>query len=458
MKGIIYARQSKDRDGDGTAIDRQLDQCRLLAAARELEIVEEITENDTSATKGSRPGFGRVLKMLEGGEISAVVVWHTDRLYRRVSDLVRLMEIAEKKDVWLMTVRGGDLDLSTASGRMFANMTASVARYEVEHKGERQVDANRQRADRGVWQFSRRPYGYQRVNGEVQIIEAEAEVLREAYRRYLAGESYYSIVEDFNARGIATTTDRPWSITTLRERLRNPAYAGFVVYQGKVVGDGNWTPVIDRDTWTQYTRMRSRRKVPHDWANAAKHLLSGLAVCGVCGGAMLARPEYRTRKGVRVVTYAYSCQTNWCVSRNMKRLDDLVERIIIARFSLPDVLELMKVDESTVDLEAQAVDIRARWDGLAELVAEGTLRPQAVRDRAAEFRVKLDRIEAQIAEIRDRSTIADLAGAENVAERWHALPLPRRRSLIQSQLSIVVHKQSNPRVFDPEDVAVTWRS
>ena len=456
MTTIIYARQSLDRDGSGAAIERQLSECRDLADRSGLVVAEEFTDNDQSASKGTRPAFARLLAEIKAGNVSTIVVWHTDRLYRRVRDLVEIVELAETRALRILTVKAGDVDLSTPAGRMLAGMLGHAARYEVEQKGARQVAANVQRAAKGHWQFSRRPYGYKRVAGEVQIVPAEADVLREAYRRYLEGESYYAIVEDFNRRCIPTTDGSTWKISILRERLRNPAYAGIVIYKGQEVGDGDWEPIIDRATWGDYVRMRGRRKRPHDWSNQGKHLLSGLLVCGVCGGRLLSRPEYRMRDGERITTYAYTCKPNWCVSRNLARMDELVSRVIVARFSQPDVLELVKPDDSTAALDAEALELKRRWDDLAGLVASGDLRPEAVREQTAVIKSQLATIEGKIASVRDRSTMTDLALAVDVAARWEALALPKKRSLIQSLLTITVNKQANTRRFDPLDVEIAW--
>lgn len=456
MSSVIYARQSRDKDGDGTAVDRQLIACRKLAEARELEVVAEIVENDTSATKGTRPGYERLIAGIVAGDYKTVIVWHTDRLYRRVRDLLTLMEVALAHDVSVMTVKAGDIDLSSPIGRMFANMTAGVAQYEVEHKAERQIAANMQRAEKGVWQFSRRPYGYKRVDGEVVIVEDEAAVIREAYDRYLSGESYYSIAQGLNAEGALTSTGRQWSVSTLRALLRNPGYAGILVYKGVERGDGSWTPIISRATWGQYKQMRARRKVPHDWANQAKHLLSGLAVCGVCGGRLFARPMYGRGSAQKAVTLAYACRDKWCVQRNLERLDDLVTRTVVARFAQPEVIAQIRASQTTVDEDAELDELRARWDDLAAMVADGTLRPQAVREQSAILRSKIDRLETHVMTVRQVSVASDLALADDVRTHWDSMPLPQKRALIQYLTSITVNKQANPRRFDHNDVVIDW--
>ncbi|MEB0265897.1 recombinase family protein [Cryobacterium sp. 10I5] len=458
MNTIIYVRQSLDRDGAGAAVERQLTECRALAVQTGLEIAHEYVDNDVSASKGTRPGFQELLSAIKAGTVSTIIVWHTDRLYRRVRDLVELVELAEKHALRILTVKAGDLDLNNAAGRMMAQILGAAARYEVEQKGARQVAANVQRANAGVWQFSNRPYGYERVEGKVQIVEPEAVVLRDAYARYLAGESYYSIVDDLNTRGTLTTTGKPWSITTLRARLRNPAYAGIREYKGDAVAQGDWEPIITRKTWDEYTRLRTHRKTPHDWSNKTKYLLSGLALCGVCGGRMLARPDY-PRNGVdRPPRIAYACTAKWCTQRDQERLDGLVEDVIVARFSQADVLDLMRVDQDVAPQEAEALELRRRWDDLAELVADGTMRPAAVREQSAIIQGKLAQLQAAIDKARGGSTMTDLALASDTAAKWAGFGLPQKRQVITSLLTVTVSKQKNTRVFDPNDVTIKWLS
>jgi hypothetical protein len=49
MAAVIYVRQSLDRDGEGSAVARQLAECRDHAERRKLEVVHEYVDNDVSA-------------------------------------------------------------------------------------------------------------------------------------------------------------------------------------------------------------------------------------------------------------------------------------------------------------------------------------------------------------------------------------------------------------------------
>jgi len=457
MSAVIYVRQSLDRDGTGAAVDRQLNECRALAERSGLTIATEFIDNDVSASKGIRPGFSALLASIRAGQVSTIVVWHTDRLYRRVRDLVDIVEMAEKHALRVLTVRAGDLDLATPAGRMLAGMLGHAARYEVEQKGARQVAANIQRANRGVWQFSNRPYGYQRVDGRVVIVEAEAEVLRNAYRSYLRGETYYAIVERLNTAGTMTLTGLPWTVPQLSSRLANPSYAGIRMYKGEAVGGGDWEPIINEATWADYSRLRSHRKTAHTWSNQTKYLLSGLLTCGVCAGKMLARPTYAAKHLNKAPTVAYVCTANWCVQRNGLVMDAFIEDQVVARFSRPDILELAKPTDAE-PLETEALDLRRKWDDLAALVADGTLRPAAVREQVDIIRGKLELIEARIDSRRNGAAFSKLALASDTHAAWAGLGLPDKRRTIATLMSVTVNRQANTRRFDPQDVVIGWLS
>jgi DNA invertase Pin-like site-specific DNA recombinase len=77
------------------AVARQREDCLRLCAERGWTPVEYV-DNDTSATKGVRPQYRKMLTAITAGEIDAVVVWHLDRLHRQSIELEEFIEITEK--------------------------------------------------------------------------------------------------------------------------------------------------------------------------------------------------------------------------------------------------------------------------------------------------------------------------------------------------------------------------
>jgi len=91
-----------------------------------------------------RPGWLKLQAAIDAGQVSRLVVWRLDRLGRTASGLCALFEDLQVKKVRLVSLRDS-IDLGTPSGRLMANMLASVAAFETEIRGER-VRAGQQAA------------------------------------------------------------------------------------------------------------------------------------------------------------------------------------------------------------------------------------------------------------------------------------------------------------------------
>ncbi len=85
-----------------------------------------------------RPGWRKLEADIAAGKVSKVVVWRLDRLGRTASGLTALFDDLRERKVSLVSLRDG-LDLETPSGRLMANVLASVAAYENEVRSERIV-------------------------------------------------------------------------------------------------------------------------------------------------------------------------------------------------------------------------------------------------------------------------------------------------------------------------------
>lgn len=302
MRAGVYARISLDSSGEAAGVKRQLEDCRALAAGKGWDVVAEWVDNDVSATRSrKRPGFDAMLAACEAGEIDVVVAWHTDRLYRRLTDLERLTDALKVGNVEVSTVGSGDLDLSTPTGRMLAGILGSVARGEAEHMGERVSRAKRSLADQGrPAGGGKRPFGF--LEDRVSLHPVEAPLLAEVARQLDDGGTFGEAVRWLTKQGSVTTWGRPWTVGALRRTITSARYAGLRSYKGEVVGDAVWSAIIDRDVWERirdgvHARRRGGRPA------TAPYLLRGHLQCGKCGGRMYGSSS---RSG-RLV---YSCPVN----------------------------------------------------------------------------------------------------------------------------------------------------
>jgi DNA invertase Pin-like site-specific DNA recombinase len=84
----------------------------------------------------NRPGWNKLATAMQNGNVSRVVVWRLDRLGRTAKGLTALIDELSQRKINLVSLRDG-IDLSTAAGRMMANVLASIAQFETEIRAER---------------------------------------------------------------------------------------------------------------------------------------------------------------------------------------------------------------------------------------------------------------------------------------------------------------------------------
>lgn len=125
-RAAVYVRISSDPSGQRLGVTRQLKECKAKAAALGWEVAEVYEDNDTSASgTRPRPRYRQMLADLEAGQIDALVVWDLDRLTRRPIEVEEFIDLADRRGVALASV-GGDVDLSTDNGRLFARIKGAV--------------------------------------------------------------------------------------------------------------------------------------------------------------------------------------------------------------------------------------------------------------------------------------------------------------------------------------------
>jgi site-specific DNA recombinase len=428
VKAAIYARISQDREGAGLGVQRQEEDCRREASRHGYTVESVYVDNDASAYSGrARPEYNRLLEDIAAGHIDAVVVWHTDRLTRSPRELETYIDVAH--GIPTHTVKAGMLDLSTATGRMTARITGAVARHESEHKSERQRRKAEELAAKGLPLGGGRPFGYE--SDGMTIRESEAEELRAMVAKVLAGDSLASIIRDLNGRGVLTTRGGSWRYSSLRSLLLRVRNCGRMQHRGVVVGSASWPAIVsesDHDAVAALLANPARRTSP---GPARRHLLSGLAKCGVCGMGM--KPGWvATRGGKKHHLYVCPSRLPGHPSRGMTRTDEHV----IGRALL--VADLVYREPAT-DLhpwEEERAEIQARQREVAMLYAEGKLTAEQLTAVTAHLEDRL----AEVRRILSEATLSASTPGHRGFTRgeFDALTLDRKRRLIDAAVTIEI--------------------
>jgi site-specific DNA recombinase len=467
-RAVIYARISRDnKQGSGLGVGKQADDCRALAAQRGLEVIEPVREdNDLTAFKGgsrskSRPGYKDLLGDIRSGRADVVLAWHTDRLHRDMTELEEYITVCgEGRDgVPTYTVQGGDLDLSTSSGRMVARILGAVARGEVEHMIERMQSAHERIRNAGGWKGGPRPFGYRldgpsiKHGGEGKLaqVPGEAAAIRDGCAKVLAGIGPHPIAKQWNGAGLLTTAGKPWNNVNVRLALIRALNAGLIEYgtgkdgkgQGTVVGPGNWEPIVDEDTWRAVRAALTdpgRRVGP---GPKPRHLLTGVLVCGICGGHTFRVIPSKWGSLYQCNSHAHrpageAGPRRWHLARKQQPLDDFVEQIVIERLSRPDVVAALntrpEVDLPALDRRRTVINAE-----LEEWARTPGITPRQLQITSGPLLDELAEVERQISEGLRGDPLPEFAG-KDPAKVWAELKaagnIERMRAVVAMLLRV----------------------
>ncbi len=452
-QAAIYVRISKDPSQAEAGIKRQEADCRELADSRGWEIVRVFKDNDRSATNGkARPAWAALLNAIEAGEVNALVAYSSSRMYRRPRDLEPLLELAKARSGFaIATVKSGTIDVDTAQGRMLAGILAAIDEGEVEVMAERIARARKQRVRSGLDAGGSRPFGYEaaatgpprvkdgkpRMQLTGAIVPREAELIREAARRLLAGESIRAILRDWNDRAETGTRGRPWTSVSLRQVLTNRRLIGLHPETGERAA---WPPILDKRThdalvrlYAEPGRLRSRR--------GERYLLTGLLWCGVCGERMTGRPSGRDRR--------YGCGAHGGrahLSISAFRLEGhVVDRASEER---PDWDEPQVADPAdNAELLAQLDDVDARIASWAAEAARAGLRASDIAAGHEALAAERDELEAALAQ----PPAPKVSGWDQIE--------PETRAWLEAVIErvTVAPAAKKGRVFDPSRISIQWK-
>ena len=458
VRAGIYCRISLAVIGDMTKTDDQERICRELCSRQGWDVHDVYTDHARSAWQRNRkrPGWDRMLKDVEAGRINAIVVYHGDRLIRQPFDLEKLIGLAESKGVKLASPTG-TRDLANKDDHFILRIEAAMACRESDNTSRRRIaQYERWRREGRTRPGGRggRAFGY--ATDGLTVAGPEADALREAASRLMAGEPLGAIARDLSARGITGASGRPLSHTSLRESLLRPRTAGLMP---DGVSPAAWPAILGREEWESLRALiGDRGKSFHSYAtNARRHLLSGIAVCGACGSGLQLRAESASRGAVPHARDGYGCTRPGCrkVQRNILLLDAYVGRRVVNRLGRQDNPESRAPEHPGL-----AAEFRALTEARAEAAA-------AVEDPSSPhlklLLARLERIDGRLGELRELAgdsargrLLRDHAGI--TYDEFCAEALGVRRALVAACFAIEVLPASGRGPgFRPEDVRLTPR-
>jgi site-specific DNA recombinase len=262
IQTLAYVRVSTEDQTDFSP-DAQAKRCRDLARVRELGPVTVLSDEGWSGKNLERPAMRDLIDRVETDQVSHLLVWRLDRLSRDNGDVSRLVKLFEAHGVKVYSVNEGELDLTSASGKMQVGVNGVFAQYYRDQIVENTKMGQRQAAENGRWQ-NHAPTGYDMVNGEL-VPNEKAPIVQRIFALRAQGASFQEVADEVDMK-----------YPTVRFISLNRAYLGQVKYSGECY-PGIHPPLVNE---SQFNAAQRGHTPGH---RHGRHLLSGTIRCGLCG-------------------------------------------------------------------------------------------------------------------------------------------------------------------------------
>lgn len=411
IKVYTYKRVSTAMQIDGYSLDAQRARMKAYADFNDFEIVGEYEDAGKSGKSiEGRMQFRQMMEDVKSGKdnVSYILVFKLSRFGRNAADVLYTLQVMQDFGVNLICVEDG-IDSSKDAGKLMISVLSAVAEIERDNIRVQTMEGRIQKAREGKWNGGFAPYGYQLVNGVLEINEEEAVAIRTIYDQYvnadIGSNGISKYLENHGIRKIQRQNGKNplFDAHLVRLILKNPVYCGKIAYgrrkTEKVHGtrneyrlveqdnfllvDGLHEAIVSEEVWNaaQVKLIAQAKKYEH--VNKGKdertHLLSGIVKCPICGAGMYGNKSIKYKKdGTKYKDFFYY----GCKHRTMQRghkcdykkqireelLDDAVAEVIVKLVSNPHFATMMqekinmKVDTTAIDQEITNYEKQLRQD------------------------------------------------------------------------------------------------
>lgn len=310
-----YCRVSTDSDEQLTSYTAQIEYYTAkIAANPEWTMVKLYAdEGITGTSTKKRKQFNKLIADCEAGKIDLVITKSVSRFGRNTLDGLQYTRKLKRLGVGVYFEKE-NVNTLHMDNEMILTFFFSQAQAESESLSGNVKWGHRKNFRDGKVYFQYKNFlGYRRgANGEPEIDEEEAKIVRRIFARYLIGDSIRQIARGLEADGIKTVRgNEKWSDSVIQGMLQNEKYIGDALLQKTYIADifthqskknmgelpkyyvhDSHPAIIERETFHKVQEEIARRAGKKRTSSKAKTELgkysgkfafSELLVCGECG-------------------------------------------------------------------------------------------------------------------------------------------------------------------------------
>ena len=312
MRYMMYCRKSSESDERQIqSLPDQISNLSSLVTQKGIELVGEALQEQRTAKIPGRPIFGKLVQMIEDGDINGIILLNPSRLSRNTVDTGRIIYLMDQGKL-LEVLTPYQSFRNNPNDKFMLNLLCTQAKLENDNKSVNIKEALKLKAERGVFPGRARP-GY-RNNHEkpqglrdISIDQVYFPLMRKLFDLALTGNySVEALVREAKELGIRSTkSGKPIVKSWMHRLLRDPFYTGRFIYCGKMFQGQHPAMLTDAEFNLLQDILDGRSKGKphkHDFA------LNGIMKCGECSYTITAQEHIKKYKNGTQQTFGYySC-------------------------------------------------------------------------------------------------------------------------------------------------------
>ena len=399
-----YARVSTDSDEQYTSYEAQVTYYKKYIQERpDWEYVDVYAdEGITGTNRKRREAFNRMIKDALDGKIDLIITKSISRFARNTLDTISITRELKAKGVEVYFEKE-NLWTFDSKNELVLTIMASIAQEE-----SRSISANVTMGKRWGFQEGKVMIPFKNFlgfkkgsNGEVEIDEEQANIVRFIYKEFLIkGKTYTAIANELNEAGVPTPSglEGRWLTNVIVSILTNEKYKGDALLQKRYTDnylehtlkknegelpqyyvENNHPAIIDKYEWEMVQTEIQRRKQIGKKYSASTQFASKL-ICEDCGGFFGKKIWHSTSKYAREI---YQCNSKFSRKNGKKKCktphltEEEIKLMFIQAYNLTmqdkerlltDTKEVIQLLTNTETLDEKITSIKNEIDIISELV------------------------------------------------------------------------------------------
>ena len=486
MPIALYARKSIEKE-NSISCETQLEYCKAMLKPDERdEKIITFVDNGFSGGNVNRDGFQKMMRQIEQGKISKVVVYRLDRISRSLSDFVNILATFKECGVEFVSTQEA-FDTSSPYGELIVKILAVFSEFERNSIIQRVTQAYEHRSEMGFYMGGRKPYGFELeptvINNvktkRLKPIPDEIEQVKYIYDTYAVEQvSLGRLLKNLIENDMMPLSGGGWTTAKLSTIIKNPIYVKadsrvyeyFQLHNAQIISppeafDGingiqiygiskheadnaDWSDikvvvmthegVIDSDTWLKCQQKLSKNKQIRNAVSNKTSWLGGKIICGRCGRTMT---TIKGKTGSGEIRRYFTCtgKTHFKDCKGTKgtiyaeSLEDMVYTEIANK--LETLKNIRTSERKTLHPEINELRNKVKSIELSQnKIADMLMQPEANADlleimsqRATKLKVARTELLLKIEEF--ENTEIDVKQAINLSKKWKTASFEEKRGV-----------------------------